>query len=85
MNNNTRRLPFRRPTASTPATSPLSTPHSIRSSSELLAIWDRLSMHVHYVILMQPTVGQLLINRFTDVLDTIDTLTQGPDDRRDDE
>ena len=72
-----RRLPFRRPTPSIPASSPHSSvPHSIRSSSDLLVDWDRLSMHVEWLILVHPTIGRDLIDSFATTLKQLDTITK---------
>ena len=72
-----RRLPFRRQTPSIPASSPRSSaPHSIRSSSDLLVDWDRLSMHVEWLILVHPTTGRALIDTFATMLKQLDIITK---------
>ena len=69
------RLPFRRPT-STPASSRLFTPHSIRSATDLLTVWAPISMTVERLILTRPTVAREIVETFANMLNQIDRETQ---------
>ena len=69
------RIPFRRP-SSTPASPRLSTPNSIRSSSDLLTVWTQLSMTVERLILTRPMVAREIVETFANMLKQIDQETK---------
>ncbi len=72
-----KRLPFRRPTltSSTPASPRLSTPNSIRTSSDLLITWQHLSMIVERLILTKPPLGRAIVDACGDLLKSLHITT----------
>lgn len=62
-------------TTSSGVSSRLSVPRSIRSSTDLLHTWTRLSHHFEMLILTQPIVCRAVVEAFADLLDHLDRLT----------